>query len=259
MNVLRIAPELVDVELPADEKKPYKKAIEQQGLDFLSNPRFQVPERNIVLSRVRVPEVYIYNPENTTYILEDVFLQYSIGYGFNSKSILLDGADIGNISTESVLEDLNTGVHNLTIVAANDDGVNSSTAIFTIKEPEFVHLLSIKPRNDTFIQAGTEIEIIFNTTPSFISYSWDNDVPMNISGIGESFKTILPSGYELHHLYILTGHQNISYQISYNFTWYQIPPYIHTTEEVTTTVNKNPGFDFLTCALVLYIILRKRT
>ena len=99
---------------------------------------YGTPDPSYVPPDLTPPEIAVLSPENTTYHIVDVVLNFTVDETGSSMRYILDGENF-EVSENITLTGLSYGAHNLTVYAtdAADNTGSSETVNFTVtKEPE---------------------------------------------------------------------------------------------------------------------------
>ena len=129
------------------------------------------------------PTIDIVSPENKTYSVSDVSLNFSVYKPTSWIGYSLDEQENVTISGNTDLTGLSDGVRNITLFA-NDTVGNmgrSSTVYFTVDTtPPNIVILS--PENKTYVVDSVSLNFTINEAASWIGYSLDEQMNVTISG-----------------------------------------------------------------------------
>ena len=97
---------------------------------------YGTPDPSYVPPDITPPEIAVLSPENRSYYMVDVALNFTVSEPVSSMRYTLDGENLGEISGNTTLTGLPYGSHNLTVCAtdAADNTGFSETIHFTIAE-----------------------------------------------------------------------------------------------------------------------------
>jgi uncharacterized repeat protein (TIGR02543 family) len=134
------------------------------------------------------PVISITSPQETTYSVSEVGLNYSISEAVVWRAYSLDGSDNVTIFGNTTLSELSEGTHSV-VVFATDSAANtgaSNVVEFTVSLPTVDTMpptITINsPQNSTYSSTTADLNFYISEQASWIAYSLDGSNNVTISG-----------------------------------------------------------------------------